>query len=147
MDFMFFFLFGPFRIFFLILAISFGVRLLRRFILPRIDRPFRRSGLRGPDRTGPLYPGIHEAGPAERLGSPDQREPRLQTHESEIFRLAARMKGRITLSDVVLETGLGLKQAEELLEGMVDGTHVRMEVSPRGIIVYEFPELIDRFGA
>lgn len=147
MEFMFFLLFGPFRIVFFILAVSLGIRLLTRFILPRIGGPGRRSDIHRLDRTGPRYPGIPGADPLETAGSTVRHEPRPQARESEIFRLAARMKGRITLSDVVLETGLGLKQAEELLEGMVDGTHVRMEVTARGIIVYEFPELIERFGA
>ena len=65
--------------------------------------------------------------------------------ESKIFRLAYKMKGRITLSDVVLEMNVGLKDAEQIMYQMVDGVHVRMEVKDNGLVVYEFPEIIARF--
>jgi hypothetical protein len=65
--------------------------------------------------------------------------------EARIFKLAYRLKGRVTVSDVVVETGLGVHEAEELMESMVDSTHVRMEVDDRGIVTYEFPEIIRRF--
>ena len=62
--------------------------------------------------------------------------------ESEIFRLADEMKGRLTLSDIVIATNLSLKQAEEVIDSMVDGIHVTMEVKDSGRVVYEFPEII-----
>ncbi|MFW5685581.1 MAG: hypothetical protein ACOC0O_02910 [Spirochaetota bacterium] len=65
--------------------------------------------------------------------------------EARIFKLAYRLKGRITVSDVVVETGLGVHEAEGLVQSMVDGSHVRMEVDDRGIVTYEFPEIIRRF--
>lgn len=65
--------------------------------------------------------------------------------ESRVFRLAYKNRGRITLSDIVLETELGLKDAEEIIEEMIDGVHVRMEVREDGLVVYEFPEIIARF--
>ncbi len=65
--------------------------------------------------------------------------------QARVFKLAYRLKGRVTVSDVVVETGMPVKEAEELLEGMVDGTHVRMEVRDNGSIIYEFPEIIERF--
>lgn len=65
--------------------------------------------------------------------------------ESQIFRLAYKMKGRITLSDIVLELGIGLKEAEQIIEQMTDGIHIRMEVREDGLVVYEFPEIIARF--
>jgi hypothetical protein len=68
-----------------------------------------------------------------------------QNLEAKVFRIAYRRKGRITVSDVVIETSLGLKEAEELLNGMVDGMRVRMEVDPNGMVIYEFPEIISRF--
>jgi hypothetical protein len=83
-----------------------------------------------------------------KLGAEDQLAPgsyKSGEWESKIFQIAYKMKGRLTLSDIVLETGLGLKEAEQIIEQMVDGTHVRMEVEEDGIIVYEFPEIIARF--
>ena len=65
--------------------------------------------------------------------------------EAQIFKLAYRLKGRLTLSDVVVETGLSLNEAEEIVEGMVDSVHVRMEVDDRGTVLFEFPEIIRRF--
>ena len=70
---------------------------------------------------------------------------RNSSQESAIFKLAYRMKGRLTLSDIVVETGLSLAEAEDLIQGMVDTTHVRMEVDDRGMVVYEFPEILRRF--
>jgi hypothetical protein len=65
--------------------------------------------------------------------------------ESVIFQLANRLKGRITLSDVIIETGLGVKDAESFINNMVDGVRVRMEVDEeRGFVIYEFPEIIER---
>jgi hypothetical protein len=65
--------------------------------------------------------------------------------ESAIFNLAYRLKGRITLSDVIIETGLGMKEAESVINRMLDGIRVRMEVDDSGLVVYEFPEIIARF--
>ncbi len=65
--------------------------------------------------------------------------------QGQIFKLAYRLKGRITISDLVVETGLEIAQAEQLIESMVDGTRVRMEVDDHGMVTYEFPEIIRRF--
>ena len=55
------------------------------------------------------------------------------------------MKGRLTLSDIVIATNLNLKDAEQVIESMVDGIHVTMEVKDNGRVVYEFPEIIARY--
>jgi len=65
--------------------------------------------------------------------------------ENRIFRAAFKHSGSLTVSDIVLETGLGVREAEEVINGLVDGTHVRMEVQDNGLVVYEFPEIISRF--
>jgi hypothetical protein len=65
--------------------------------------------------------------------------------DARIFKLAYRLKGRITVSDIVVETGLGVNDAESLIQSMVDNAHVRMEVDDNGIVTYEFPEIIRRF--
>ncbi|HEC62153.1 MAG TPA: hypothetical protein ENI27_07860 [bacterium] len=61
-----------------------------------------------------------------------------------VFRLAARNNGRLTLSDVIVETGLDLNKAEKLMDRMVDGAHVQIDVNDKGMIFYEFPEIISR---
>lgn len=73
---------------------------------------------------------------------PSLKPPR---REGEIFRLADEMKGRLTLSDIVIATNLNLKEAERVIDSMVDGTHVTMEVRDSGRVVYEFPEIIARY--
>lgn len=62
--------------------------------------------------------------------------------EARIFRLARRHGGRLTVSDVVVETGMPAARAEETLQRLTDGVRVRMEVRDTGIVVYEFAELI-----
>lgn len=61
--------------------------------------------------------------------------------EPAVYRLAKQLKGRVTVSDVVVETGLSAAESETLLQGLVDGTHCRMEVTEQGSVIYEFPEL------
>jgi hypothetical protein len=64
--------------------------------------------------------------------------------QSKVFRLAARQGGRVTVSDVVIETEMSVGEAEDFMDHMVDGTHVRMEVTDEGQVFYEFPELFGR---
>jgi hypothetical protein len=68
-----------------------------------------------------------------------------QPTQAELFRLANKLKGRLTVSDIVVATGLSVSEAEALAESMVDGIRVRMEVDDRGIVTYEFPEIIRRY--
>jgi len=81
--------------------------------------------------------------PAERQGTPMRKAPDL---EARVFRLAYKRKGRLTVSDAVIDMGLSIRQAEELLNSLVDGLRVRREVTPNGLEVYEFPEIITRFA-
>lgn len=78
------------------------------------------------------------------FGDPTSFANPRSTLESKIFRLASRLGGRVTISDVVIETDLGVQEAERLMDRLVDGTHVRMEVSDEGRVIYEFPELEGR---
>ena len=59
----------------------------------------------------------------------------------EIFRLAKRYDGVLTVSDVVSELGIGPKEAEELLEGMTDDRRLDMQVDSNGVVRYVFREL------
>jgi len=70
-----------------------------------------------------------------------------QSHgvEGRIFRAAYKRKGRLTISDIVLETDLSMREAEEAINRMVDGLHVKMEVEDSGMVIYEFPEIMSRF--
>jgi len=125
----FFFPFGiliPFVLIFV--ALRFGGRLFQDLFRGRLDS------------QGRWIPGTGGGNPLDLL-----RAPRGQSLEARIFRAAYKQRGRLTVSDVVIETGLGIKEAEELINGMVDNLRVRMEVDERGLVVYEFPEIIDRF--
>ena len=82
---------------------------------------------------------------SKRLSKNESKTPKIgvQSLQSEIMVLALNNRGILTVTDVVIETGLSIKQAEEALNSMVDGYRVRMEARDSGIIVYEFPELIN----
>jgi len=62
--------------------------------------------------------------------------------ESRIYRMAKEHGGRLTVSDVVVATGLTPKESEKTLNELTDGSRVSMEVTDRGTVVYEFLELI-----
>ncbi len=62
-----------------------------------------------------------------------------------VYKLAYRLKGTITVSDIVVETGLDVEEAERLIQSMVDHQRVRMEVKDDGMIFYEFPEIKARY--
>ena len=119
-------------IIFILIAVKIGTVIFREF--------FR--DLDNTDRQNPLIPG-RRSGYRFKLRNPKSQKP--QNMEAQIFRIAYKLKGRVTISDIVLETGLNLKSAEETMNGMVDGIRVCMEVDERGLVVYEFPEIISRF--
>ena len=75
---------------------------------------------------------------------PSHESTSKESQQVSIYKLAYRLQGRITVSDIVVETGMDAKAAEELIESMVDNQRVRMEVDGDGMLVYEFPEIIAR---
>ena len=76
------------------------------------------------------------------LGSTD-KEPDVAP-QSRLFRLANKLGGVLTVSDVVIELGLGTEEAERMLDGLVDGHRVRIDVSDEGFTRYEFAEITRR---
>ncbi len=58
----------------------------------------------------------------------------------EVFRLAKRRGGVITVSDVVSELGIDPKEEEKLLDGVTDGLRVEMDVDSNGVMRYTFRE-------
>ena len=77
-----------------------------------------------------------------RLNRKQQSIPkRREAAASELFRLAKRHRGFLTVSDVVSEMGLDPKDAEQLLQGLTDGQRVDMRVDNDGVVHYVFPEL------
>jgi len=130
------FFFFPFWIllpfFFILIALRIGTRIFRD-IFKELDGS-RKEDFRIPG-SGREW--------LQNLRSLKQKKP--QSLEAQIFRLAYKLKGRVTLSDIVLETGLSLKEAEDTVTVMVDGLRVSMEVDDRGLLIFEFPEIISRF--
>jgi hypothetical protein len=61
--------------------------------------------------------------------------------QARIYSLAKKRGGSLTVSDVVVETGVSPTEAERVLESMTDNMRVRMEVTDEGTVTYEFPEL------
>jgi hypothetical protein len=61
--------------------------------------------------------------------------------EHRIYRFAAQHGGAVTVSELVVETGIEAQRIEQHLDGMVDERRVRMEVEDDGTTVYYFPEL------
>ena len=50
-----------------------------------------------------------------------------------------------TLTSELGKLQLNLKEAEEVINRMVDEIRVRMVVDEKGLVIYEFPEIIARF--
>jgi len=123
-----FILFFPLMMFFVISRVAAGLfRGMSRQFEPR-ERPQRVVEERDPGISKLSNFGIG-------------KRPSMQ---SRVFRLAFRLKGKVTVSDVVLETGMELIESEEFLDHLIDGLRVRMEVSNGGLVTYEFPEIISR---
>lgn len=85
-----------------------------------------------------IIPHVHEESRGGRGGA---RESSRGSIETNIYRLAAKHDGKITVSDVVTQLGIEPKKAENMLETMSDGMRVRMEVGENGNVYYSFPEL------
>lgn len=67
--------------------------------------------------------------------------------QARVFQTAHKLGGSLTVSDVVIELGIGIEEAERLLGAMVDNSRVRVDVSEHGLLVYDFPEVRARLDA
>lgn len=99
-----------------------------------------------PPQRGGLFPGYE--GEQELLAQLETRgysHRQARDRQAQLFKLAYRLGGRLTVSDIVIETGMGLTESQAFIDSMVDNSHVRMEVDANGLVIYEFPEIIDRY--
>jgi hypothetical protein len=121
-----------------LIFIFLGFRLLRHFFRG-ISRPSRPvfDEYEPPKLPYDDYSAVTRYAPA-----PTESE----SYEHSIFKLADAAKGRLTVSDIVIGTDLGLKDAEQAIDALVDGIHVTMEVTGEGRVVYEFPEIIAKYS-
>ena len=62
--------------------------------------------------------------------------------ELSLHQFAAERGGRLTVTDVATGLNLSFAEAERELSSLEDDQRVRSQVSARGIIYYEFPEII-----
>lgn len=61
--------------------------------------------------------------------------------QAEVLDAAIERRGRLTATDVARQLDLTLPRADRLLFAMDDGVHVRSEVTPEGLLVFDFPEV------
>ena len=94
-------------------------------------------GYRPVSRERFTWPGRAPAAPTSDVRSDGRQVNR-------VFRLAYRLGGRLTVSDLVVDLDFGIEEAEQFLGQLVDSTRVTMEVQSDGLIYYEFPEIIAR---
>ncbi len=76
--------------------------------------------------------------------TPDNTKVRDSSIQNQIMKLALNNRGFLTVTDVVIGTGLSINEAEKALNSMVDGLRINMQVKDSGIIVYEFIEIINK---
>lgn len=69
------------------------------------------------------------------------REIEEKQQRRRVLELAARRQGRLTVADVASSLGMDLKDAEHVLDTLVDGRHVDVEVTDEGRLLYVFPDL------
>lgn len=70
------------------------------------------------------------------------RESESKHMRRQIVALAQRHQGRINVAQVAATLGCDFKDAEALLDAMIDGRHVDVEVTDDGRLVYVFPDLV-----
>ena len=60
-----------------------------------------------------------------------------------LYRLAATKSGTLSVSDVVIATGMSVSESERALNDLCDGSNVQMTVNQRGSLRYRFNDLIE----
>jgi hypothetical protein len=73
-----------------------------------------------------------------------RRQAVLASLQRKVIRLAARKGGTLTVTEVAADLNLSIPAAEKVLIGMDDGFRVRSEITPEGLLLYEFPEVKHR---
>jgi hypothetical protein len=66
---------------------------------------------------------------------------RRQTIESEVLRLASSHQARLTVVEVVTELGLTQEDAKQALDGLMRQELAEIEITPNGMIVYNFHDV------
>jgi len=74
-------------------------------------------------------------------GLQDRRSAVLEGVQRRVLQLATSRGGTLTVTEVAAALDLSIAGAEKVLTEMDDGFRVRSEISPEGILYYEFPEV------
>ncbi len=74
----------------------------------------------------------------------ERRKALMQRLQQKILRLATQRAGTLTVTEVAADLNLSLPAAEKVLISMDDGFRVRSDISPEGVLYYEFPEVKHR---
>ncbi|HEX6912948.1 MAG TPA: hypothetical protein VF142_21240 [Longimicrobium sp.] len=72
----------------------------------------------------------------------ERRAALLTALQQPVLRLAGERSGRLTVTEVASSLGWPLRRAEKVLNSLEDGLRVASDVTPEGVIVYEFRELM-----
>lgn len=70
-----------------------------------------------------------------------RREALIQSLQMPVLKLAASKGGRLTVTQVATEMGWPIPRAEKVLNSLEDGFRVMSDITPEGVIVYDFLEL------
>lgn len=62
--------------------------------------------------------------------------------EKQILDIAKKHGGKITVTQVAMDTDLSIEQAEKKLQDLVKSGYVQMNVTDNGVMIYEFMELM-----
>ena len=116
-----------------VFGFGFLLPVLFLFLALQLGALVRRHHLHAADRSA-----------AAAWGTRERVHPQGRRLENRVFRLAYRLGGRLTVSDLVVDLDLSLDEARRFLDQLVDHTHVTMEVRDDGLVYYEFPEIIAR---
>lgn len=74
----------------------------------------------------------------------ERRKAVLARLQRQVLLLAGRKGGTLTVTEVAADLNLSLSSAEKVLIAMDDGFRVRSEITPEGLLLYEFPEVKHR---
>jgi hypothetical protein len=74
----------------------------------------------------------------------ERRQALMARFQRRVLRLATAHGGTLTVTEVAAELNLSFPAAEKVLIAMDDGFRVRSDITPEGILVYEFPEVQHR---
>lgn len=74
----------------------------------------------------------------------ERRQAIMAGLQQQVLRLATRRGGTLTVTEVASDLNLSIQAAEKVLIEMDDGFRVRSDVTPEGILLFEFPEVQHR---